>query len=185
MEPRTPVRQSGVDTRARILEVSLTLFMADSFKGTSVRDIAENVGVTQPTLYYHFGSKDGILAVLVEPLIDAGEVLLGELAAVSVSRKELADRALKGYYDLIVEHLDVFQFVETDRSVRSHPDAGHRLADQATRFLQMLAGSDRHRARIGAAAALGAVRRPLRLAGIDPGADRTTILRCANAALSA
>jgi len=182
---RTPVRQSGAATRARILDVSLGLFIADSFQGTSVRDIADHVGVTQPTLYYHFGSKDGILAALIEPLVQGGEKLLDHLASLDVESGARADRALEGYYDLIVEHLDVFLFVETDRSVRSHPVAGHRLAEQAARFIGLLAGSTAHEDRIGAAAAIGAVRRPLRLPGIDPLQDRASILRRARAALTA
>lgn len=172
-------------TRARILDVSLALFIADSFRGTSVRDIAEDVGVTQPTLYYHFGSKDGILAALIEPLVEAGEELLDGLAALDVDPKTLTQHALEGYYDLIVDNLGVFQFVESDRSVRSHPVAGHRLADQAARFLHVLAGSPDHRSRIGAAAAIGAVRRPLRLSTIDVAVDREAILSCARAALAA
>jgi AcrR family transcriptional regulator len=180
---RPVARQSGSETAQRILSVALARFQVDGYRGTSVRDLADDVGVTQPALYYHFGSKDGILVAIVQPLIVAGEELLGELSGMTLARSAMARRALAGYYDLIVDHLDVFQFVETDRSVRSHPDAGHPLADQAARFIELIAPRPTRPGRIRAAAAMGAVRRPLRLPGIDPYKDRELILACATAAL--
>ncbi len=176
---------SASATGERILAISLARFTAESFSATTVRDIAIDAGVTQPTLYYHFGSKDGILSAIVEPLLVSGEELLVELAAVRSTVEVKRRYALERYYDLIVDHLDVFLFVETDRSVRSHPVAGHRLADQASRFLGLVAGSKKRQSRIAAAAALGAVRRPLRLPEIDPVRDREVVLGCALAALAA
>lgn len=176
------------DTRTAILETSLALFTVDGFRGTSVRDISGLVGVTQPTLYYHFGSKDGILAALIEPLVEAGEALLDRLIELEAGRDrdldgaDFVDAALGGYYDLIVVHLEVFRLVETDAAIRSHPIAGHRLADQASRFLRLVAIGDDHRQRLAAAAAIGAVRNALRLADVDPEIDRSVILGAARAA---
>jgi AcrR family transcriptional regulator len=180
---RTGARQSGNDTAQRILAVALARFQVYGYRGTSVRELADDVGVTQPALYYHFGSKEGILVAIMQPLIDAGEELLVELSAMTLARPAMANRALEGYYDLIVDHLDVFQFVETDRAVRSHPAAGHPLADQAARFLELIAPRPTRAGRIRGAAAMGAVRRPLRLPGIDPHKDRQLILACALAAI--
>ncbi|MDH4366028.1 MAG: TetR/AcrR family transcriptional regulator [Acidimicrobiia bacterium] len=185
MASGTSRRQAGTETRDKILTAALARFTVESYRGASVRDLADDVGVTQPVLYYHFGSKDGILAALIEPLLEAGEQLVDELGASSLPPDKLAVRALEGYYDVIVDHLAVFQLVETDKSVRSHPQAGHRLADQAARFLALLAGSTEHEARLRAAAAIGAIRRSLSLPDVRPGRDRRLILACAAAALSA
>ncbi len=191
MASGTSRRQAGTETRDKILTAALARFSVESYRGASVRDLADDVGVTQPVLYYHFGSKDGILAALIEPLLSAGEQLVDELGASSLPPDKLASRALEGYYDVIVDHLAVFQLVETDKSVRSHPQAGHRLADQAARFLAVLAGSAEHDAtaehddKLRAAAAIGAIRRPLSLPDVRPGRDRRLILACAAAALSA
>ena len=178
-------RRSGSETRARILDVSLALFEERSYSATPIREIAERVGVTQPALYYHFGSKEGILTALVEPLINGGVGLLDRLSPPPRPMTETwrAD-ALAGYYDLIADHLAVYQFVEIDRSVRSHPVAGHVLADHASRFLLLLAGSKAKRRRIGAAAAMGSIRRALRVPDVDPVRDRETILACAAAAVA-
>jgi AcrR family transcriptional regulator len=58
-------RRPGSETRAEILRVALDLFTRQGFEGTSIRDIAEALGVTKSSLYYHFENKDAIVAALV------------------------------------------------------------------------------------------------------------------------
>lgn len=172
------------DRRAELERVALRLFLHRGFAATSVREITAEVGVTVPTLYYHFGSKDRLLAALVEGLVTDGEAVIDDLATRSGPR--LPSRALASYYDVMTRHLDVFRLVMTDPSVRSHDDAGRRLAEQGTRFLGFLTnGSRRRQDIVRANAALGAIRRPLRLPDFDRDADRAQILASARAALSA
>ena len=52
------------DTRQRILDAALDLFIEQGFDGTSLRQIAEKLGVTKAALYYYFESKDDILMAL-------------------------------------------------------------------------------------------------------------------------
>lgn len=170
--------------RGEIEQAALRLFLERGFAATSVREIAGEVGVTVPTLYYHFGSKDGILGALVEGLVDDGEQVIADLAGRSGVR--LPGRALASYYDVVTRHLNVFRLVMTDPSVRSHDVAGHRLAEQGSRFLGFLTnGSERRKDVIRANAALGAIRRPLRLEDFDVESDREQILASARAALGA
>ena len=53
------------EVRGRIIREATRLFAERGYAATSVREIAEAVGVTKPTLYYHFGSKDGLFTALV------------------------------------------------------------------------------------------------------------------------
>jgi AcrR family transcriptional regulator len=58
----------GPGTRERILAIALDLFVEQGYEETSLRQIAERVGVTKAALYYHFRSKDEILMTLHEPV---------------------------------------------------------------------------------------------------------------------
>ncbi|MEZ5231396.1 MAG: TetR/AcrR family transcriptional regulator [Acidimicrobiia bacterium] len=174
------------NTRERIMRSALALFLEDGYVGTSVRDIADANGVTVPALYYHFTNKDDLLAAIVQPMADDGEALMVRLEAFRGPAGELAEVALGGYLDVLAAHLDVFRFVSTDLAVRSHPVAGHRLAEQSARFAKRLAGTRPSRARrLCTAAAIGAIRRPLRLRDVDPVRDRRQILAAALAAYGA
>lgn len=55
--PRKPKHNHG---REEILRVALRLFAARGFAGTSTSAIAREVGVTQPLVHHHFGSKEAL-----------------------------------------------------------------------------------------------------------------------------
>src|SRR5215475_13717231 len=46
------------DTRERIQSIALELFAEQGYEKTSLREIAERLGVTKAALYYHFRSKE-------------------------------------------------------------------------------------------------------------------------------
>src|SRR5262245_31759345 len=48
-------------TRTRIQQVALELFTQHGYEATSLREIAEKLGVTKAALYYHFRTKDEII----------------------------------------------------------------------------------------------------------------------------
>jgi len=56
------------DTASQIRQVALDLFSEQGFDGTSLQQIADRLGVTKAALYYHYRSKDELLAAVVEPL---------------------------------------------------------------------------------------------------------------------
>ncbi|GES49454.1 TetR family transcriptional regulator [Rhizobium sp. NBRC 114257] len=56
------MRDSSLPTRERILQAAAKLFHSDGIRAISVDAIAEKAGVTKRTLYYHFRSKDDLIA---------------------------------------------------------------------------------------------------------------------------
>ena len=54
------------ETRAHLFDCALTLFSKRGYAATSIRDIIQAAGVTQPTLYYHFEDKVDLFRKLVE-----------------------------------------------------------------------------------------------------------------------
>ena len=70
------VEETQPNTRERILDVALDLFTDQGFDATSLRQIAERLGVTKAALYYHFESKDDILMALHMRLHEFGREAL-------------------------------------------------------------------------------------------------------------
>lgn len=56
--------------RERILEEAVKLFYERGFTGTTLDDIAAELGVTKPFIYTHFRSKTDLLAALCKPTIE-------------------------------------------------------------------------------------------------------------------
>ena len=54
------------DTKERILETALTLFAQSGYLGTSMHDIAKELGITKGALYKHYASKQAIFDAIVK-----------------------------------------------------------------------------------------------------------------------
>src|ERR1700732_4316136 len=58
--------RSAVPTRERIISAASALFYNDGIRGVSVDAVAAKAGVTKRTLYYHFRSKDDLVAAYLD-----------------------------------------------------------------------------------------------------------------------
>src|SRR5512144_2504974 len=52
--------------RERLLRAAADVFDRKGYAAASVREIVERAHLTKPVLYYHFGSKEGILVAILE-----------------------------------------------------------------------------------------------------------------------
>ncbi len=166
-----------VGTRERILSVALELFASRGFAGTSIRELADGLGVTTAALYYHFESKDAVLEALSERFLTGLERLL---AAHPRSGEEEVKRAvLGGYLDVIAADPELARVMAYDPAVERHPVIGRRVADVIDDLVAHLAAPRRSaEARVRAVAALGALRRPVLQAGIEV-SDPATLVEIA------
>lgn len=85
--PVTPLR--GTRARDAILKAAGERFMADGLRRTSIEAIATAAGVSRPTVYAHFASKDEVFRTIVTELHD--EQLAAMEAAIDPA-DEVADR---------------------------------------------------------------------------------------------
>lgn len=55
-----------MSTKEKILETALALFAENGYNGTSMEQIAQDVGIKTPSLYKHFKGKEDILNSLID-----------------------------------------------------------------------------------------------------------------------
>lgn len=70
--PLTTIAEDDGTRRADLIRVSARLFREKGFDGTTVRDIADAVGMRSGSPFYHFKSKQDILAAVMEEGLVAG-----------------------------------------------------------------------------------------------------------------
>jgi AcrR family transcriptional regulator len=78
--------EAARSTRERILDVALDLFTEQGYEKTSLRDIAEQLGITKAALYYHFERKQDILLELHLRLHALGEEVFGQLGELDATQ---------------------------------------------------------------------------------------------------
>lgn len=57
-------------TKERIFETAVKFFASKGFHGSSIRDIAKEVGIKESSIYNHFASKNNILDTILEYQIE-------------------------------------------------------------------------------------------------------------------
>lgn len=104
-------------TRDRILDVALELFTVKGYDATSMREIAEHLGITKPALYYHFDSKEDIVRALLADM----EQQVAELVAWARTqpyRTELRREVLARWSEVMQAHgLNAFRFFVANRRI--------------------------------------------------------------------
>lgn len=102
-------------TRARIQQVALDLFGEQGYEKTSLREIAERLGVTKAALYYHFKSKEDIIHSLFEDYAAEVDQLVawGRQQPLSTATKR---ELLARYVDIVVRRTRLFQCFERNQA---------------------------------------------------------------------
>ena len=133
------------DTRARIQQVALELFAEQGYERTSLREIAERLGVTKAALYYHFKSKEDIVRSFTEDYFARLDGLIAwgrDQPPTAHTSHELLDR----YISIVMEGGEVFRFLERNQaSLRGSEDGKHRFEQFRPRMnalVEIITGPD-------------------------------------------
>ncbi|MFD3688216.1 TetR/AcrR family transcriptional regulator [Nocardiopsis sp. NPDC058631] len=177
------------DTKAEIQAVALDLFARKGFERTSLREIAERLGITKAALYYHFPSKNDLLKSLVEPLVqDMGDLFAtygDEPEEIPEGGPGRARELLGDYFDICVRHRTLLVAVLDDVGSLAAVGLIDAVVAWRRRLDRLLAGPDRGvPARMGAVIALGGIQDvSVRLSAEEALAHREHALDSALAAL--
>ncbi|MEV4821165.1 TetR/AcrR family transcriptional regulator [Micromonospora sp. NPDC049275] len=153
------MRESTGGTRERIKAVALELFTEQGYEKTSLREIAERLNVTKAALYYHFKSKDDIVASFVEDRLEQMDALTAwadSQPATLATRRALISR----YADTMFggDMPSVMRFFEQNQTVLKSLSSGQQMRGRMMRLASALCrGDDSPRAQLRATLSLFAV----------------------------
>ncbi|ROO86590.1 TetR family transcriptional regulator [Actinocorallia herbida] len=103
--PRT--RGSGAHPRGaalhdKLLDAALRLFVARGYRGTSLQDIASEVGCAKASVLYHFSDKQAILRELLTPAVTEFLALGARLTL--FPDDQVAEATVRGFADITLRH---------------------------------------------------------------------------------
>ncbi len=116
------------DTRRRALDVALELFAEQGYEKTSLREIAERLDVTKAALYYHFASKEALLAGIVDSLVEPADELVA-WSRTQPRTTELRREYLRRLAELLQGRWSRWiSFVQQNQPVlRDHSETGQKM----------------------------------------------------------
>ena len=137
--------------RASIVNSAIHLFAEKGFRGTTTRELAALLGVTEPVLYQHFETKNDLYAAIIEAKAEQGR----QSAAGFLEHLEGSDdRALFTHVAELVlashEEDPEFHRLLLFSALERHELAERFFESQAICFHEMVTGYIRRRIREGA-----------------------------------
>ncbi len=134
--------RDGSGTRREILDTAMRLFVDQGYDKTSLREIAESVGVTKAALYYHFRTKDDIVRGALQDYYGSVDDVVDwlETAPPGEARDvELVDR-LGALFDGPLGL--ALRFSQTNPTVMNREEFHGASGREVRRLVQILAGPD-------------------------------------------
>jgi AcrR family transcriptional regulator len=132
---------SSPDLRVEISKVAESLFAKRGFDGTSLRDIAQQVGTTKALIYHYFRNKEDLYLSLLEAAISEVTTRVEEVSAGDDDPQEKVRRVVQVFLEFYAAHPQRFQMVQ--RAIDEHGVAAATLAERwfsrAHRALQTIA----------------------------------------------
>lgn len=101
--PLEAAPRRGAVTAARILDAAEELFAERGYAGTTLRDVAERVGLRIPSLYNHFPSKDALYAAVLARGIGPVAELLSKLAETPAAERNDPSRVVEPVMRILAE----------------------------------------------------------------------------------
>jgi AcrR family transcriptional regulator len=154
-----------LSTRAQILDAARRLFARQGYQRTSIREIAEQLGMTKTAVLYHFPAKADILIAVAEPFVADLE---GALRA-ATTRQEV----FEGLLDVHLAHRELLRDnVLHELALLARGSVVHRFTHLMHEANRIAAGPEPDlRATVRAAQAVAAIGDPVILHADEP-ADR-------------
>ncbi|WP_328991497.1 TetR/AcrR family transcriptional regulator [Kribbella sp. NBC_01245] len=131
------------DTKAEIHQAALELFSTHGYEKTSLREIAEQVGITKASLYYHYSSKQDLLKAIIGTFFDDLQRVL-QLVDVVEWSPESERELLAAYLDVVILHRSTGPSLLRDFTavLAAFEESLDELIAQSRRFQVWLAGPD-------------------------------------------
>jgi TetR/AcrR family transcriptional regulator len=97
--------------KERLLTAALKLFTAKGYAAAPVREIVAAAGVSKPSLYYYFGSKEGIYLELMQNTYVIFREQTSLFTAHRGSARERIIHFCTGMFDCFLVHIDVARLI--------------------------------------------------------------------------
>jgi AcrR family transcriptional regulator len=102
---RRPARPSGDDRELAILTTAERLLSEKPLSGISVDDLARGAGISRPTFYFYFASKDAVLLALLDRVVAEADAATQEaFGGRTRGPREGWRRAITAYYETFRAH---------------------------------------------------------------------------------
>src|SRR5581483_10397579 len=132
------VDERRTDTREQIRRLALELFAEHGYDGTSLREIADRLGITKAAVYYHFKTKEEILVSIVDDFITEVDKLIS-WAQQQPATAATHEQVVRRYHELLSDRATEWaRFLQEAQTALRDVAAGEQLRARFNRLADLL-----------------------------------------------
>lgn len=120
-------------TRNKILLAARELFEEKGFDSTTVREISAKANVNVALINYHFGSKETLLADLIEEMAAATLIKLADINTSTANPEEKLKQAVELMVNKIFNNKRYYQMIHREISTIQRPELTQKIAKSLKR----------------------------------------------------
>jgi AcrR family transcriptional regulator len=133
--------ESGLETtRERILAEAIEMFTRHGYHRTTLRTLADRLGITKAAILYHFPAKDRILIALMEPFVSALEETTERAAVLPYPQRRYA--LLDGILDAYFQHQKLLLMARADAAIFTQEETYQRFMRLPQLVIEVIVGPD-------------------------------------------
>ncbi|RSS60751.1 TetR/AcrR family transcriptional regulator [Streptomyces sp. WAC06614] len=137
----TNPQQRRGNTRQRIQDIALELFAEQGYEKTSLREIAERLGVTKAALYYHFKTKEEILISVFDDQTRPIDELIA-WAAEQPRTLETKQEMLRRYSEALASGASLYRFMQENQAAVRELSIGETVKRRLFAMVELLRTAD-------------------------------------------
>ena len=133
-------------TRDTLVQAALERFARYGYLGSSIQQVADDVGTSKSSVLYHFDSKEALLEAAMTPALDALANLIQALPPLRDDKVAAAPALVTGFVDILMEHSAAVSIFISQRGALQHVpviERGNAIVDAIARTLVLEAPTPR------------------------------------------
>jgi len=120
METKAVKRANGLETQRTLLAAAGAVFSRMAYADARLKDIAEEAGISQGSLYFHFGNKDDV----ARAVLTVQQERMAQVLTVVQARPGSALDCILGLFDGLAELIAMDELVQAGIRLSMQPATG-------------------------------------------------------------
>lgn len=120
------------------MDTAVALFHKKGYRGTSIRDLAEELDISQAALYYYIKNKEDLLYEVLDHAIRTGLEILDRIMASDLSLDEKLRQMVKHHVEMVAGDLPLFSIFFTEKMESERQEA---ITRQTRQYMERLAAA--------------------------------------------
>lgn len=131
------VRLSTEERQEQIINHAIRIIHEKGYSGLGIRELASQVGISEPAIYRHFASKEEIILGILDRLFQMGNTLENHLGEFKNTREKIR-QFVEFHFDFLAENPQITSVVFSENVFQPNTKLKSRLYEIASNRFRIL-----------------------------------------------